>query len=270
MPELDAETRALIDVHLPSYGTSQNPVDVTAQAVHQFGYAEFARLVAGSPGGRRRHRGRDRTLPAPAHARPRAAREARARERQADLDVELHPAGASVQCSSCSEAGYPLFTDVHNCARAMRVMADYRAERDGRCAGEQQRKESQMGPFKDIARRDIGLRRLIEIRRPPNNFFDIALIQEIADALEALDQDDDCRAVVLAVAGQGVLRRRQFRRRQRAQPRGTTARRAGAAGPDTFISRRSACSAPGSRSSARSTARRSAAASGSRWWRTSA
>ena len=33
VPELDGETRALIDVHLPSYGTSQNPVDLTAQAV---------------------------------------------------------------------------------------------------------------------------------------------------------------------------------------------------------------------------------------------
>jgi len=28
-----------------------------------------------------------------------------------------------------SEAGLPLFTNVHNCARAMRVMADYRAAR---------------------------------------------------------------------------------------------------------------------------------------------
>jgi len=31
---------------------------------------------------------------------------------------------------------------------------------------------------------------LIEIRRPPNNFFDVALIREIAGALEALDDDD--------------------------------------------------------------------------------
>ena len=41
----------------------------------------------------------------------------------------------------------------------------------------------------------------VEIRRPPNNFFDIALIQEIASALEALDEDGDCRAVVLAAQG---------------------------------------------------------------------
>jgi enoyl-CoA hydratase/carnithine racemase len=41
----------------------------------------------------------------------------------------------------------------------------------------------------------------IEIRRPPLNFFDIALIQQIADALEAIDADPNCRAVVLAAQG---------------------------------------------------------------------
>ena len=49
VPELDTATRTLIDVHLPPYGTSQNPVDLTAQAVHRSGYAEFARIAAGSP-----------------------------------------------------------------------------------------------------------------------------------------------------------------------------------------------------------------------------
>ena len=38
-----------------------------------------------------------------------------------------------------------------------------------------------MGPFKDIGVEKAGHVALIEIRRPPNNFFDIALIQEIAD-----------------------------------------------------------------------------------------
>ncbi|MFL4981310.1 MAG: enoyl-CoA hydratase/isomerase family protein [Xanthobacteraceae bacterium] len=57
-----------------------------------------------------------------------------------------------------------------------------------------------MGPFKDIAVDKSGFVALIEIRRPPNNFFDIALIREIAGALEALDEDT-CRAVVLASQG---------------------------------------------------------------------
>jgi enoyl-CoA hydratase/carnithine racemase len=58
-----------------------------------------------------------------------------------------------------------------------------------------------MGPFKDIGVEKTGHVALIEIRRPPNNFFDIALIQEIATALEALDNDSECRAVVLAAQG---------------------------------------------------------------------
>ena len=58
-----------------------------------------------------------------------------------------------------------------------------------------------MGPFKDIGVELSGHVALIEIRRPPHNFFDIALIQEIADALEALDGDITCRAVVLASQG---------------------------------------------------------------------
>ena len=58
-----------------------------------------------------------------------------------------------------------------------------------------------MGPFKDIGVEKSGFVALIEIRRPPNNFFDIALIQEIAGALEALDEDAGCRAVVLAAQG---------------------------------------------------------------------
>src|SRR5262245_11064048 len=53
----------------------------------------------------------------------------------------------------------------------------------------------------DIVVEKSGLVALIEIRRPPHNFFDIALIHEIADALEALDRDDQCRAVVLAAQG---------------------------------------------------------------------
>jgi len=58
-----------------------------------------------------------------------------------------------------------------------------------------------MGPFKDIALEQTGHVALVEIRRPPNNFFDIALIQEIAGAFEALDRDARCRAIVLAAQG---------------------------------------------------------------------
>ena len=41
----------------------------------------------------------------------------------------------------------------------------------------------------------------VEIRRPPHNFFDMTLIQQLADAFEALDKDSACRAIVLAAQG---------------------------------------------------------------------
>jgi enoyl-CoA hydratase/carnithine racemase len=58
-----------------------------------------------------------------------------------------------------------------------------------------------VGPFKDIGVEKIGHVALVEIRRPPNNFFDVALIREIASAFEALDTDPECRALVLASQG---------------------------------------------------------------------
>lgn len=41
----------------------------------------------------------------------------------------------------------------------------------------------------------------MEIRRPPNNFFDITLIEAMAAAVSALDHDPRCRAIVLCADG---------------------------------------------------------------------
>lgn len=53
---------------------------------------------------------------------------------------------------------------------------------------------------------DIGVEKsgrvaLVEIRRPPHNFFDIPLIKEIAEAFESFDEDVNIRAIVLAAQG---------------------------------------------------------------------
>ncbi|MDJ0769193.1 MAG: enoyl-CoA hydratase/isomerase family protein [Ilumatobacter sp.] len=40
-----------------------------------------------------------------------------------------------------------------------------------------------------------------EIRRPPNNFFDLSLIESLAGAFAALDDDERCRAIVLCSEG---------------------------------------------------------------------
>ena len=54
---------------------------------------------------------------------------------------------------------------------------------------------------KDIHVESAGHVTTIEIRRPPLNFFDLSLIQQIADALEQIDADANCRAIVLAADG---------------------------------------------------------------------
>jgi enoyl-CoA hydratase/carnithine racemase len=58
-----------------------------------------------------------------------------------------------------------------------------------------------MGPFKDIGVERDGFVAIVEIRRPPNNLFDISLINQIADAFDGLDNDNGCRAIVLAAQG---------------------------------------------------------------------
>jgi enoyl-CoA hydratase/carnithine racemase len=52
----------------------------------------------------------------------------------------------------------------------------------------------------------IGVRKsgsvgIVEIRRPPHNFFNNQMIHEIANAYEAFDRDPGCRAIVLAAEG---------------------------------------------------------------------
>ena len=41
----------------------------------------------------------------------------------------------------------------------------------------------------------------VEMRRPPNNFFDVALIRALVGAYEQLDDDPACRAIVLCSEG---------------------------------------------------------------------
>jgi len=58
-----------------------------------------------------------------------------------------------------------------------------------------------MSNFKDIGVETVGHVGTIEIRRPPLNFFDISLINQIADALDAFDENIEIRASVLSAQG---------------------------------------------------------------------
>jgi acyl-CoA synthetase (NDP forming) len=128
MPILDDAVRAKIDAYLPPYGCSQNPVDVTAQAIHERGYAEFARLSAESANV-------DGVILVVTGRHPRFLLEDRehlmalGRDTTKPVLLWSYTRPAQVCVDLLAEAGLPLFTNVHNCARAMRVMADYRAVR---------------------------------------------------------------------------------------------------------------------------------------------
>jgi enoyl-CoA hydratase/carnithine racemase len=58
------------------------------------------------------------------------------------------------------------------------------------------------------------------MRRPPNNFLDVELISNLATALEELDRDPQCRAVVLAAAGKHFCAGGNLKQRLEAESRG--------------------------------------------------
>jgi acyl-CoA synthetase (NDP forming) len=129
VPVLDDETRKAIDVHLPSYGTSQNPIDSTAQGVHKLGYAAFAQMAAQSP--------LIDAVIVVVTARRSAFLEGdleKLKKLKAESDKPVFmwtytlPSERSVEI--LNEAGYPLFTGAPGCARTLRAMADYRRMRE--------------------------------------------------------------------------------------------------------------------------------------------
>jgi enoyl-CoA hydratase/carnithine racemase len=42
---------------------------------------------------------------------------------------------------------------------------------------------------------------VVEMCRPPHNFFDMQMIKAVADAFEALEADASCRSIVLCAQG---------------------------------------------------------------------
>jgi enoyl-CoA hydratase/carnithine racemase len=67
--------------------------------------------------------------------------------------------------------------------------------------------------YKDIGISNEGPVGVVEIRRPPHNFFDNALINQIADAFEAFDRDANIRAYVLCSQGKSFCAGADFQNR---------------------------------------------------------
>ena len=59
---------------------------------------------------------------------------------------------------------------------------------------------------------------VVEIRRPPHNHFDIALIAALADAFERLEADAACRAIVLCAQGTAFCAGADFAKREDSAP----------------------------------------------------
>jgi acetate---CoA ligase (ADP-forming) len=129
VPTLDDATRAALSVHVPLYGTSQNPVDFTAQGVQKLGYAEFARIVARSPSidsvivviTARRSAFLEADL-------PKFKELARTTEKPVLMWSYTLPSERTTEI--LNDIGFPLFMSAPGCARTLRKMADYRARRE--------------------------------------------------------------------------------------------------------------------------------------------
>ena len=124
IPELDGETRRQIEGLIPAYGASRNPVDVTAQAVRQVGYAKLIEIIARSPA-------IDALLVVGS-----LASEARLQRQAEELTRSVTAAGKPVlfctytlasprAVAILADAGIPAYTNMPNCARAFRALADY-------------------------------------------------------------------------------------------------------------------------------------------------
>ena len=124
VPTLDEQTRTAIDALLPAYGTSRNPVDVTAQVIFHLGYAPVLELIAASPS-------IDAVLVAGSlglltYVKPQL--EALTRLGQT-IQVPVifcaytlaHPEAVAL----LAQAGFPCLTSMPNAARAISAMAGY-------------------------------------------------------------------------------------------------------------------------------------------------
>src|SRR5687767_15968350 len=60
----------------------------------------------------------------------------------------------------------------------------------------------------------------VEIRRPPNNFLDVDLIEALANELEKLDDERNVRAIVLAAEGKHFSAGANIKARLEAQEAG--------------------------------------------------
>jgi acyl-CoA synthetase (NDP forming) len=124
LPVLEEDLQRRLMALLPSYASAQNPVDGTAQAIHEVGYAKLVEIV-------RQSQRIDTILLIGS-----LANEATAKQRAAELAAVTGDTGQPIllatyttatpgAMSAFAEAGIPCYTSMPSCARAIRALVDY-------------------------------------------------------------------------------------------------------------------------------------------------
>ena len=124
LPVLEDDIQQRVLALLPSYASAQNPVDGTAQAIHEVGYARLVEIV-------RQSKRIDVILLIGS-----LANEATAKQRAVELaavtgDTEqpiilsTYTTATPGAMAAFAEAGIPCYTSMPSCARAIRALVDY-------------------------------------------------------------------------------------------------------------------------------------------------
>jgi len=124
LPVLEGDIQQRVLALLPSYASAQNPVDGTAQAIHEVGYARLVEIV-------RESKQIDVILLIGS-----LANEATAKQRAEELaavtgDTEqpiilsTYTTATPGAMAAFAEAGIPCYTSMPSCARAIRALVDY-------------------------------------------------------------------------------------------------------------------------------------------------
>ncbi len=124
LPVLEEDLQQRLMALLPSYASAQNPVDATAQAIHEVGYAKLVEIV-------RESRHIDTILLIGS-----LANEATAKTRAEELAgitgsteqpiiLSTYTTATEGAMAAFAEAGIPCYTSMPSCARAIRALVDY-------------------------------------------------------------------------------------------------------------------------------------------------
>jgi acyl-CoA synthetase (NDP forming) len=124
LPVLEDDLQKRLMALLPSYASAQNPVDATAQAIGEVGYAPMVELVAQSER-------IDTILLISSLANPERAKKLAMEmaELTATLDkpilLSTYTTATPASIAAVAAAGIPCYTSMPSCARAIKALVDY-------------------------------------------------------------------------------------------------------------------------------------------------